>query len=99
MYYFDPSLTAVLAAAAAVLAVSVGLSWLASPPEGAGGGEEGAAEGAAGAGREPAADGPDGGEELRPHQRFILWGLGAGLLVFLLWWATLSTGSRAAPGL
>lgn len=92
MYLFEPSLLQIVMAVVAALAAAFLAAWLVA----------GAAGSAAdGEDRGQRAAGPPGDEqeELDTRQTVIIWtAAGAGLL-FLLWWATLSTGSGGQPPL
>lgn len=89
MYLFDPTLVEVVMAAVAMLAAAYLAAWAvtggegATAPEDQAGGEPGIAE----------------TEELEVRQKVILWIAAAAVLVFLLWWASLSAGSGGGPAL
>lgn len=86
MYLFDP--TSLQIALAAVATVSAGFlaAWLVTAGD-AGREERSAAD---------RAEAGDGDDELATRKKTILWTAAAGAAVFLLWWATLSTGSGRA---
>lgn len=88
MYLFDP--TPLQALLAVVLALAVGFlaAWAVTRDGG-----DVAREG------DPDARAPEAGEteELEPRQKAIVWTAAAAILLFLLWWATLSVSSGGRP--
>lgn len=92
MYLFDPSLLQVVMAIVAALAAAFLAAWLAAGAAGSTGEAGGASDRAAGT--------PDEEQEaLDTRQTVIVWTAAGAAVLFLLWWATLSTGSGAQPTL
>lgn len=104
MYRFDPSLLQVALASVAMLCGGFLAAWAVVRGEAGGRAGEGEAEGKApgtggsggGTGGRGAATDADG-DELSTRQKVILWTAAGAAALFLLWWATLSTGSGGAP--
>lgn len=89
MYLFDPSLLQIVMAIVAALAAALLAAWLVTGAAGSPRGGEDAPEGNV--------DPPPEGEELETRQTVILWAAAGAAVLFLLWWATLSTGSGGQP--
>lgn len=91
MYLFDPSLLQIVMAIVAALAAAFLAAWLVTGAAGSTSGGEGA--------ERTAGPTEDEGEELETRQRVIVWAAAGAAVLFLLWWATLSTGSGGRPTL
>lgn len=89
MYLFDPSLLQIVMAVIAALAAAYLAAWLVTGTTGSVSTGEGGDEAAPRPGPEQ--------EELEARQKVILWTAAGAALLFLLWWATLSTGSGGRP--
>lgn len=87
MYLFDPSLLQIVLAVVFALAAAFLAAWLVAA-DGGTSGEQGQGAG----GRATGGPGEDQ-EELEIRQKVIIWTAAGAALLFLLWWATLSTGS------
>lgn len=85
MYLFDPTPLQIALAGVAMVSAGFLAAWLVTAGEG--GREERAA---------PDRAEESGDDELATRNKAILWTAAAGAAVFLLWWATLSTGSGRA---
>lgn len=90
MYLFDPTLLQIVVGLVAALAAAFLAAWLVTGASGSGpAGKEGGDD--VPARPEPAQ------EELETRQKVVLWTAAGAALLFLLWWATLSTGSGGQP--
>lgn len=100
MYRFDPTFLQVVLAGAATLVVGYLAAWAVVGGERpARGGERTEEAGGGRRGRPGDPAGGDGDGELETRQKAILWTGAAVAVLFLLWWATLSTGSGGRPPL
>ncbi len=92
MYLFDPTLLQIVMAVVAALATAFLSAWLVAGAAGSAADREDGGERAAG---QPG----DEQEELETRQSVIIWTAAGTGLLFVLWWATLSTGSGGQPPL
>lgn len=93
MYLFDPDPLQIVLGVTLALAVGFLAAWHAVGGGAASGPDEGRREGRS---RRRASSDPG---ELEPRQKAILWTAAGTILLFLLWWATLSVSSGARPAL
>lgn len=84
MYLFDPTPLQIVLALVLALAAGFLAAWSVTGADGSGEGAGATTSRAAGTGEQ---------EELESRQKVILWTAAGAVLLFLLWWATLSTGS------
>lgn len=86
MYSFDPTLVQIVLAAVATLCAGYVAAWAVIRGEDRDGEEPGR-------GIESRPEAGSAARPLETRQKVILWTAAAAAVLFLLWWATLSTGS------
>lgn len=92
MYRFDPTLVQIVLAAASMLCAGYAAAWAVIRGDDRAGEETGQ-------GVEYRPEAGSAEQPLEARQKVILWTAAGAAALFLLWWATLSTGSRGAPPL
>lgn len=93
MYLFDPTPLQIGLGVTLTLAVGFLAAWLVTRGGAASRPDEERGEGRS----RPQASGEPG--ELEPRQKAVLWTAAGAVLLFLLWWATLSVSSGARPAI